>query len=169
MPRHKPIKKSKYISYSLLELIFAVWVILSAGLLFFTADQEKSVQTVNINKRAGLVASAIGGTLVGLISTGMGNILVPWMNVYGGMPIKRTVATCMFVIFATALVSALTYAFLVPLDWNMLLYTIPGVLIGGQIGPRISEKLDPVLLKKGMSVTFFFLGLIMILKRHALW
>jgi len=154
------------IDHWMLTALFGIWTIISALIMFRTANDEKrlgsGIVESEVNVRFGQFLSALGGATVGLTSTGMGNVIVPWMNVYCKMPIKKTVATSVFIVFITVLAAALTYFFTTPLDVDMLIFTVPGVLIGGQIGPRISKQVDPVALKIVMSIVFFGIGLIML-------
>jgi uncharacterized membrane protein YfcA len=42
--------------------------------------------------------------------------------------------------------------------WNLLVYDIPGVLIGGQIGPRLQGKIAPHVMRRAIAVLFVLLG-----------
>jgi uncharacterized membrane protein YfcA len=42
--------------------------------------------------------------------------------------------------------------------WNLLVYDIPGVLIGGQIGPRLQGKVAPHTMRRAIAVLFVILG-----------
>ncbi|MBF0101073.1 MAG: sulfite exporter TauE/SafE family protein [Desulfobacterales bacterium] len=158
---------SNQVNHNILNAIFGGWVVFSGIVLCLTAGREReNTEDSTPNKKlrmwCGLFLSALGGCMVGMTSTGMGNLLVPWMNVLEHVPIRKTVATCVFTIFITVSVSAVCYLFLTPVDYTILMFTIPGVLVGGQIGPWISNKLDSVKLKLFMSVVFILVGLIML-------
>ena len=45
--------------------------------------------------------------------------------------------------------------------WNLLVYDIPGVLIGGQIGPRLQGHIAPHVLRRAIAVLFVLLGIAM--------
>ena len=42
--------------------------------------------------------------------------------------------------------------------WDLLLYDIPGVLIGGQIGPRLQGKIAPHTMRRAIAVLFVLLA-----------
>jgi hypothetical protein len=45
--------------------------------------------------------------------------------------------------------------------WNLLCYDIPGVLIGGQIGPRLQGRVSPHAMRRAISVLFVLLSIAM--------
>ena len=45
--------------------------------------------------------------------------------------------------------------------WNLLVYDIPGVLIGGQIGPRLQGYVSHVTMRRAISVLFILLAIAM--------
>jgi uncharacterized membrane protein YfcA len=45
--------------------------------------------------------------------------------------------------------------------WNLLCYDIPGVLIGGQIGPRLQGKVSPHTMRRAISILFIVLAVAM--------
>ena len=47
--------------------------------------------------------------------------------------------------------------------WNLVMYTIPGVLIGGQIGPRLQGRISHRGMELGIASLFVVLGLAMLL------
>ena len=45
---------------------------------------------------------------------------------------------------------------------NVIVFTVPGVLIGGQIGPLLQARLNPDVVKVGMSFLFIGVGVFML-------
>jgi uncharacterized membrane protein YfcA len=45
--------------------------------------------------------------------------------------------------------------------WNLLCYDIPGVLIGGQIGPRLQGRVSPHTMRRAISLLFVVLSVAM--------
>lgn len=69
-------------------------------------------------------------------------------------PISILIAT-------TAMASGIGGAvFFAPL--NIVAFTIPGVLVGGQIGPLIQARVNPHLVKTGIAILFVAAGLFML-------
>lgn len=109
-------------------------------------------------KRLWIAAPMAVGT--GLLSTGMGEWLIPAMRRRLGMKMSRAIATCVAVAFGSCLCGMAAHAlFRGSLNASYALWAIPGVLIGGQIGPRITSRIDDALLKE---VFIFVLTLVAI-------
>ena len=47
------------------------------------------------------------------------------------------------------------------MPWNLLVYDIPGVLIGGQIGPRLQGRIAPHVMRRAIAVLFVVLAIAM--------
>lgn len=83
------------------------------------------------------------------------------------VPPQVAVATSIFVVVRTVLVAVVghAYTFLSHADdaaiqqvVNIATFTVPGVIIGGQIGPRLSAHISPDVLKVGISLLFMAVG-----------
>ena len=49
------------------------------------------------------------------------------------------------------------------MPWDLLVYDIPGVLIGGQIGPRLQGKVAPHTMRRAIAVLFVILATAMMM------
>ena len=47
------------------------------------------------------------------------------------------------------------------MPWNVVLYTIPAVIIGGQIGPRLQGKVSQRTMEQTIGYLFLVIGLTM--------
>jgi uncharacterized membrane protein YfcA len=47
------------------------------------------------------------------------------------------------------------------IPWNLVCYTIPGVIIGGQIGPRLQGKVSQRAMERTIAILFGIIGLAM--------
>jgi uncharacterized membrane protein YfcA len=81
------------------------------------------------------------------------------------------VATSVFVVVVTVLVAVIGhgYAFAREADEGAIqqvlavaTFTVPGVLIGGQVGPRVASRVNPEHLKLAISVIFMAVGAFML-------
>ena len=48
------------------------------------------------------------------------------------------------------------------IPWHLVCYTIPGVIIGGQLGPALQGSIRPKTMTMAIGVLFIFLGLSML-------
>ena len=45
---------------------------------------------------------------------------------------------------------------------SVIIFTAPGVIIGGQLGPALQTKLNPDIIKVGVAILFIIVGLVML-------
>lgn len=120
------------------------------------------------------ILTGSGGLLTGLISVGVGETVVSTLRVKCGLPMKVATATSVLVVTLTVFVAAIfdiIYVMVIDgadianaVPWTLVLFTIPGVLIGGQIGPRISSKINSSTSEKLLILIFLIFGVIMLVK-----
>lgn len=104
--------------------------------------------TVAVQPPAGPSRLLVAGSslFTGILSVGTSDWLIPHLVRRLRMPVNRAVATGIFVMFATALFFWLLISVSVLLGWRdwppnppILLGTVPGVMLGGQIGARLGR------------------------------
>ena len=114
----------------------------------------------------GLVSGAIGGLFLGLTSTGLGELNDYWLLRRCRIPSRVAVATSVFVIAITVIAASgghvvrfvqsgpETLAQVI----SLVAFTIPGVLIGGQIGPRVAARIPERAMQITLSILFILIG-----------
>ncbi len=87
------------------------------------------------------------------------------------VPSPVAVATSIFVVVVSVLVASLGhfYHFATAADPQMLtqvqsvvMFTIPGVIVGGQLGPLVQARVNPDLVKLGIATLFITVGIFML-------
>ncbi len=123
-------------------------------------------------KNQGRFFAAIGGFFVGIISVGLAELEEYQLVARCRVPSPVAVATSIFVVVITVLVASAGhfYHFFSSGDTqtlnqvlNLAIFTIPGVLIGGQIGPLVQSRVNPDYMKVGISLLFVLIGLFMLM------
>ncbi len=123
------------------------------------------------NKNMGRFFAAIGGAFLGMISVGLAELQEYHLVAKCRVPSPVAVATSIFVVVVTVSVAVTGHALNFAADangeifqqvLNIAAFTVPGVLIGGQIGPRLQAHLDPDALKVAIAVVFVLIGLFML-------
>jgi uncharacterized membrane protein YfcA len=111
--------------------------------------------------------TAAGAFLTGMVSVGIGEVTISQLT-RKGLPIAVAAATSVMVVITTVVFASTTLvAQLVTnggwaaVPWNLLLYDIPGVLIGGQIGPRLQGRISPHTMRRAISLLFVVLSVAM--------
>ena len=122
-------------------------------------------------KDQGRLFAAVGGAFLGAISVGLAELQEYHLMVRCRVPSPVAVATSIFVVVVTVLVASLGhfYKFATAADsqvltqvLNVVMFTIPGVLIGGQIGPLVQAKVHPDRVNLGIAILFIVVGVFML-------
>ena len=104
------------------------------------------------NKNEGRLFAAIGGAFLGMISVGLAELQEYHLLARCRVPSPVAVATSIFVVAVSVLIAAAGhfYTFATSADpkilhqvLNIVIFTIPGVIIGGQIGPLVQARVNP--------------------------
>ncbi|OIJ18847.1 hypothetical protein BKP45_15060 [Anaerobacillus alkalidiazotrophicus] len=109
-----------------------------------------------------LVALSIAfivGMCSGLFGIGGGSLMVPAMILLFGFPPHRAVATSMFLIFLSAIVSSITHISLGNVNWLYALALIPGAWFGGVLGAFINQRLQSDTLVKLLRIFLVIIGI----------
>ena len=136
-----------------------------------TADGEEICYSV-FNRTEGLITGGIGGTFIGMLSTGLGELNGYLFLQRCRVPSSVAVATSVFVVAFTALAASASHvvqfaqADVATLNQvlSLLLFTVPGVLIGGQLGPAASRRIPDEKLELGMGVLFLLVAAVMLIE-----
>lgn len=122
-------------------------------------------------KPQGMFFAAVGGAFLGMISVGLAELQEYQLVARCRVPSPVAVATSIFVVVISVLLASLGhfYSFASTADAesvqrvaNVVIYTIPGVLVGGQIGPLIQARLNPDAVKIAISMLFVLVGIFML-------
>ena len=116
----------------------------------------------------GAFATGIGGFLTGLLGVGIGEVVMPQLVKGNNVPIPVAAATSVFIVIVvvasasfTQISTLIAKGGLGAVPWNVVVYTIPAVIIGGQIGPLLQGKVSQRTMEKGIGYLFFVIGIAM--------
>ena len=131
------------------------------------ADGEEIEYKV-CNRTEGMAISGVGALFMGLVSTGLGEMNGYFLLQRCRVPSKVAVATSVFVVAITALVAASGHlaGFLrsggdaLATVISLCLFTVPGVIIGGQLGSRIASKISQRILETGLGFLFILVAML---------
>ena len=117
---------------------------------------------------AGAIATGVGGFLTGLLGVGIGEVVMPQLAKRDGVPIPVAAATSVFVVIVVVAAASFTQIFslvaqggLKAVPWNVVIYTVPAVIIGGQIGPRLQGKVSQHMMERSIGYLFLIIGVAM--------
>jgi uncharacterized membrane protein YfcA len=120
-----------------------------------TADGEQVCYTV-CNKTEGRLIAGVGGLFVGMISTGLGELNGYFLLQRCRVPSKVSVATSVFVVALIRFTQAGDEVLNTVL--SIVIFTVPGVIIGGQLGSRVASRIPQHTLERGLGVLFILVG-----------
>ena len=85
----------------------------------------------------------------GMLSISMGEWLVPMLRTKLSMKMSCSIGTSIAIIFGTCIAAAAAHLLMGgQAELGVVLWAAPGVIIGGQIGPRIATRINERLLKE---------------------
>lgn len=130
-----------------------------------TRDGEEIHYTV-CNRTQGRLISGIGGLFVGMISTGLGEMNGYFLLQRCRVPSKVSVATSVFVVAVTVLFASTAHFFqfmqagsdVLQLVLNVVIFTIPGVIIGGQLGTIVASRISQRTMETAVAILFILVA-----------
>ncbi|MEX2595869.1 MAG: sulfite exporter TauE/SafE family protein [Salibacteraceae bacterium] len=130
----------------------------------------KSFKYTVCNKNMGRSFAAIGGAFVGMISVGLAELQEYHLVARCKVPTPVAVGTSIFVVVITVLVASVGHFYeffseggeVLNEVMNVIIYTIPGVIIGGQIGSKLQKTLPEDKMKVSISILFVLIGIFML-------
>ncbi|MEF8940878.1 MAG: sulfite exporter TauE/SafE family protein [Salinivenus sp.] len=133
----------------------------SAETCLVTAEDEEICYTV-CNKAEGRLISGVGGLFLGMVSSGLGELNGYFLLQRCRVPSSVSVATSVFVVAITALIASAGHVFQVAQGGlsglttmgNLLLFTVPGVVIGAQLGPEVARRVPDRVMEIALGILF---------------
>jgi len=116
----------------------------------------------------GGVVATVGGFFMGMISTGLGELNSYFLLQQCKVPSKVAVATSVFAVAFTAMVAAVGHLInfasaggeTLSTVFNLVVFTAPGVVIGGQLGPFLATRISQHALEKTLGVLFVLVAML---------
>jgi uncharacterized membrane protein YfcA len=126
----------------------------------YTFDQPRQT--------AGGAVTALGAFFTGMVSTGIGEVIMPQLVKRNGVPVAVAAAASVVVVISTTAAASATQIWglisaggIEAVPWNLVCYTIPGVLIGGQLGPFLQGRLSQNAMVRAIGFLFCVIALAM--------
>lgn len=117
----------------------------------------------------GVAATGIGAFLTGLLGVGIGEVVMPQLVKRNHVPVPVAAATSVTVVIVVVAASSFTLISTLvaqggfqAVPWNVVVYTVPAVIIGGQIGPWLQGKIAQRTMEKAIAYLFVIVGIAML-------
>ncbi len=122
------------------------------------------------NRTEGQGIACIGGLFLGMSSAGLGELNGYFLMQRSRMPSKVAIPTTVFVVAVTSLSASVGHAVQLmqsglgsqTLLLNLLVFTVPGVIIGGQLGPILARNLAHRVMLRALAILFTIVGVTML-------
>lgn len=113
------------------------------------------------------VITGVGAFLTGMVSVGVGEVVMPQLT-KRGVPAPVAAATSVAVVIVTLASASFTQISKLIAEggfaaapWNLVIYTIPGVIIGGQLGPRLQGMVSHRRMERAIGALFLIISISM--------
>ena len=124
-----------------------------------TADGEEIRYTV-CNRTEGWLVATLGGLFKGMIATGIGELDDDFLLDHCHVPSRVSVATSVFVVLFTTLAASVGHLVRLGLGaghelatlFRLLVFSAPGVILGGQLGPWFTEHIPPRAFERDLHI-----------------
>jgi len=136
------------------SIVFLLGVIsLAMALVFvYTHDDVETslVNEVSLKQTAPyLWLATVFAILTGLLSLGVGDFLVPILRNRLRIKMESAMGACLIVMAMNAALAAILHLIVGDrVAINLVLWAIPGVILGGQVGPRLAGRISDQTLKE---------------------
>jgi uncharacterized protein len=117
------------------------------------------------DQRAGYLITSVGAAMEGLVSVGLGELEMPNLVKRCKIPVAVSAATSVFVIAVsvlsgsiTAIVGLALHSGVSQIPWNLVAYTIPGAVVGGQVGSAYQGRLSSARMEWFIASLFVMVG-----------
>jgi uncharacterized protein len=150
-------------------------------MFFLSAAARYHFRSLSFWDRAGVrdgATALLGGILVGLITVGLGELLLPrLLTACKSLSPAEIVGSTVLLIFVTSLAAALARLngpFLAGLSeqrttlLGAMVFAGPGVILGGQLGPMVARRLNAHTLRWYAAVILLLVGILMLVRFAAL-
>ncbi len=153
---------------ALLQFSFGILTIIISSIMFYSLREPDNTNEKVKNKELLRWAwvPGIASFLTGILAIGAGTINMVLLERVLKLKIHKAVATVVATLAFTAAAGALVHAFSGGVRWDLAIFTISGVLIGGQLGPRLAHKMRPKWIKALFAVLTIIVGFTMCITSH---
>lgn len=130
--------------------LFFGWVSLILGcllikeLLHFKEEKKDPLSIGTLQLLSFIVLCVVGGLINAWVSIGIGELVAVWLIIQLRHNVASAVATGVVTLAFCSILGLLFHSALGGIPWHYLLFTAPGVVLGGRIGAKLGYKLSAI-------------------------
>ena len=133
---------------------------------FLVAADGEEIRYTTCNRSEGRMMAGVGALFMGMVSTGLGEMNGYFLLQRCRVPSKVSVATSVFVVAVTALIASAGHFVqfarsggdVLVTVLSICIFTVPGVIIGGQLGSRVASRIPQRTLEIGLALLFILVA-----------
>jgi len=138
-------------------LFFATLMLASAFSMILGKKQEKEIEQKPVYGATLMIVGLLEGMVTGIVGAGGGFLIIPALVILGKLPMKKAIASSLFIITIKSLVGFSGDLLHVTVQWNFLFSIIALATLGIITGNYLNKTIDGAKLKKGFG--WFVLGM----------
>lgn len=150
-----------YIPGAVLMILFAIMMIATATAMIrgrrkpadASGEPQRSLPILRI-----LLDGFAVGIATGLVGAGGGFLIVPALNLLGGIPMAIAVGTSLLIIAMKSFAGLAGYLLSVQIDWPVVLAFTATAIAGSFIGSALAGKIPETALRKGFGIFVLVVG-----------
>ncbi len=154
-----------FVSGTFQLILFAVVMLLAAGLMFRNKKVESETVDSEKNQRWWIIAieGLFVGVLTGLVGVGGGFLIVPALVLLGGLPMHLAIGTSLVIIAMKSFSGFFKYIDVLEdlnlsINWELvLIFSLIGA-VGSFAGKAIGSRISGEKLKRGFAIFLLFMG-----------
>ncbi len=127
-------------------------------------DEIEPVTKIKYNYPMILIEGVVVGVITGLVGAGGGFLIIPALVLFAKLPMKKAVATSLFIIAIKSLFGFIGDVQNIPIDWSFLLIFTGFSIVGIMLGVYINKFIDGDKLKKVFGYFVLVMGIYIIIK-----
>ncbi|WP_133441066.1 MULTISPECIES: sulfite exporter TauE/SafE family protein [Chryseobacterium] len=147
-----------------LLFLFAILMLIASAKMIRKTERPSGRKQTENNYTILISQGLLVGIITGLIGAGGGFLIVPALVMLIGLPMKRAVATSLFIIALNSILGFLSTMKMVAHDWTFLIVFSSLSVAGIFIGIVLAKKMDGRKLKPLFGWVVLFMGLFIIIK-----
>lgn len=147
----------------LLVLFGIVMVVTAVAMLRDRTEASGEPRALRVFRMLGLGVAV--GVLSGLVGAGGGFLIVPALILFGGLAVRESIGTSLFVITVQSFAGFAGHVTHVSLDWTLVLVITAAAVIGSVIGASAGEVISPPRLRRAFAWLVIAMGLFMFVKQ----
>jgi uncharacterized membrane protein YfcA len=133
-------------------MLFFASLMLVSALSMILGKNKKEVEGILPEYGIALMMVGLGeGMLTGIVGAGGGFLIIPALVILGKLPMKKAIASSIFIISIKSIVGFVGDISHTIIDWNFLMVIVLLATVGIIIGNYLNKKMDGAKLKKGFG------------------